>query len=106
MNRNTFINQLFDNGQGLTLDQILDIENRLSNSKDNKNMVYEMCNNDDSLELYQARELVTEQKRDLFMENLNKCNDLLELRSFLQGYFDYKNYDLTDMQVYRLSYLK
>lgn len=106
MNRNEFINTLFDNGQGLTLDQIQTVDNYLSNSIPNiRDDIQELMKSNDNLDFESARQILIDQERQLFLDEMNSCSDLLKLKDFLTGYLP-SNSKLSDMQVYRLSYLK
>ena len=91
MSRTQFINELFDNGNGLTLDQIQDIENYLPGT------IPEDMPLDSPESLAMAR--------DVFMGDLHSHKDLLEIRSFLRNYISHDRWP-TDYQVYRMSLIK
>lgn len=98
MDRQDFIFTLFDNGDGLTLNQIADIEKYLPETFPSgliEDIAKDMGENSDypgviESALYQAR--------DVFLEQLNGCSDMLELKDLLEEIIN----SVTDMQVYRI----
>ena len=98
MERQDFIFTLFDNGNGLTLDQITAIEKYLPDTFPDgllEDIAEDMgmeINDPDVMEsaLYGAR--------DVFLNCLHDCSDMLELKAYFNGIID----NLTDMQVYRI----
>jgi hypothetical protein len=100
MTRQDFIFTLFDNGQGLSLNQIERIEEYLPDIIP-ESMIEDMqevngMSEEDAIQtaLYQAR--------DIFMDNLKDCTDMLSLRDYL---IERYQVDASDMQVYRLWYV-
>lgn len=93
MKRNDFINRLFNNGDGLTLDQIARIE-AVEFAEKSDGMMEDLKDYENPEET--CRDLV----RDFIINQLSDCADLLELRDKLREY----QIDPTDMQVYHLFY--
>ena len=94
MNRQDFIFRLFDNGNGLTLDQIEWAERYIE---------ADACGMMEGVEDLPA---MREMAREVFFDRLRDCEDLLELRDFLNETLRCNNQDLSvsDNQVYRLWY--
>lgn len=97
MNRQDFIFTLFDNGNGLTLDQIERAEAYAAEDA--------ACQTFDDEEI----PALTEMARDVYIDRMKDCEDMLELRSFLYDTLYAKaeqDGQITDMQVYSLWYAK
>lgn len=90
MTREDFIFTLFDNGQGLTLDQIEQAESYASDTAS--------CMTSDNDEM----PVLIEEAREVYIENMTDCEDMLELREYLKRTLRGCNEPVTDMQVYRL----
>ena len=84
MTRQDFILRLFDNGDGLTLDQIAWID---------RNAVHDMA---------RQEEQPIEIAREVFLDNLHDCEDMLALRAELNRVIP--KGQVTDMQTFRLWY--
>ena len=98
MERQDFIFALFDNGSGLTLDQISTIEKYLPDTIPN-GMLEDIAKDiEEDVNSFAVMENALYQARDVFMERLHDCSDMLELKDVLNGII--KN--VTDMQVYRV----
>lgn len=93
MKRNDFINRLFNNGDGLTLDQIERIEQNALPDIIPDGVIEEVGER-------QARE----KAREVFIDVLADLTDMLELRDYIRELFKTDPILLTDMQVYRLFY--
>jgi len=95
MNRQDFIFRLFDNGNGLTLDQI---ERAEAYIKD-----------DAACQTFDPEEAISliPMAREVYIDRIGDIEDMLELRSFLYDTLytkDEQNGQITDMQVYRLFF--
>lgn len=101
MNKQDFIFTLFDNGDGLTFDQIEHIENCLIEEIP-EGMIEDIAKDFDEADDPDIIESAMYLCRDNFMNNIHDCGDMLELRSFLSERY---NLSLEDMQVYRLWYV-
>ena len=88
MTRTDFVNALFDNGNCLSLEQIRNIEKVLPGT-----IPADMPLDEGSLMT----------ARDVFFSDLHDCSDLLEIQDYMKNNFQE---DLTDMQIYRLSYIR
>lgn len=95
MTRQDFIFRLFDNGEGLTLDQIERAEEYVSDDAASQTF-----NDEEIPDLIPIA-------RDVYIDRIRDCQDMLELRDFL---FDTlytqaeQDGQITDMQVYHLWY--
>lgn len=87
MTKNLFIMTLFDNGDGLNLDQIDSVIRHLTPPKE--------------LNIRQPSE---EDAFEAFLDEMSEYEDLLELRSALREYLD-EGQALSDHAVYRLFWL-
>ena len=105
MNRCDFVFRLYNNGNGLTLDQIQTIEDNLPLTFPESvegflaEIADDMGLDPDNIEVM---ENAMSQARDVFMDSLHDCADLLELRDYLKNMMDLP--DITDSQVYNLWY--
>lgn len=95
MTKQDFIFTLFDNGQGLTLDQIERVE--------------AYCEDDAAcmtFDDYEIQDLIPA-ARDVYWNRMHDCTNMLELRDYLNKtiYADDEKSLLTDMQVYHLWYV-
>jgi len=98
MERQDFIMTLFDGGNGLTLDQITTIEKYLPDTIPN-GMLEDIARDiEEDVNSFAVTENALYQARDVFMERLHDCNDMLELKDVLDGIIE----NVTDMQVYRV----
>lgn len=84
MIRRDFITKLFDHGDGLTLDQIENLEKILPGFIP------------EDMPMDEAGLMMA---RDNFINDMHDCEDMLELRAKAKRLYEL---DLTDMQVYRL----
>ena len=95
MTRQDFIFSLFDNGQGLTLDQIERAEDYISDD-----VASQTFNDEEIPDLIPIA-------RDVYIDRIRDCQDMLELRDFLYNTLytkEEQDGQITDMQVYRLWY--
>ena len=88
MTRQDFIAQLFNNGEGLNLNQIEYIDKRI---------IPDMIPDNDIDDL-------TDTAREVFIDNLHDCLDMIELKHYLKRILPKNEPELTDMQVYHLWY--
>ena len=95
MTKHEFIMRLFDNGYGLTLDQI---ERAEAYAIDDA-----ACQTFDEQE---AIELIP-MAREVFINGMSDCEDMIELRDYLNSrlYGANDTERVSDMQVYRLWYV-
>lgn len=101
MKRDEFINMLFNNCHGLTLDEIGTIEDVLKDTLPEE--AIEVLTNDNGHTLEDAIDILMMDARQVFINNLHDCTDLLEIRSYMKEAF---NLELTDKEVYALYYLR
>lgn len=95
MTRQDFIFRLFDNGEGLTLDQIERAEEYVSDD-----VASQTFNDEEIPDLIPIA-------RDVYIDRIRDCQDMLELRDFLFAtLYTQVEHDgqITDMQVYHLWY--
>ena len=98
MERQDFIFTLFDNGYGLTLDQISTIERYLPDTIPD-GMLEDIARDiEEDVNSYAVMENALSQARQVFMNGLYDCPDMLELKELLDGVIE----NVTDMQVYRV----
>lgn len=102
MTRQDFIFTLFDNGNGLTLNQIEQVEEYLPETFPNGLLDDIAEDMGESKDYPGVIESALYQARDVFIENLNGAQDMLELRDIFS---ERCKIGLTDMQVYRLWYV-
>lgn len=101
MNRQDFINRLFNNCNGLTLDEIGAIEDVLKDTLPEDMLIG--LTNDNVYTLKEAIDVLMIDARQVFLNNLHDCTDLLMIRSYMKEAFDL---ELTDKEVYALYYLR
>ena len=82
MNRNDFINLLYNNGNGLSLNQIQAIENRLPDLIPD-GMIEDIAREYDNPNDPGILESAIYMCREHFINNLHDCGDMLELRYYL-----------------------
>lgn len=99
MTRNDFIMALFDNGQGLTLDQIWKIDGELTETIPDG--MIEGIQNDNGMTYGEAAEIALMDARQVFINQMHDQPDLIELKNFLEE----QEITVSDMQVYRLWYV-
>ena len=95
MTRQDFIFSLFDNGEGLTLDQIERAEHYVLDDA--------ACQTFDDEEIPDLIPIA----RNVYIDRIRDCQDMLELRDFLYNTLytkEEQDEQITDMQVYRLWY--
>ena len=101
MNRNDFINTLFDNGRGLTLDQIATIEKMIPDIV----MIDEVIDDFMNANGYTRDDAIKHLRPDarfIFMDQLVGCDDMLDMRDYLQDF----GIEPTDLQIYALFHMK
>ena len=101
MTRQEFILRLFDNGQGLSLDQIEQIENYLPETFPDGLIEDIAADMEQPTDYPGVIESALYQARYVFESNLHDCEDMLELRKTLNNILSDK---VSDMQVYHLWY--
>lgn len=101
MNRQDFINLLFNNCNGLTLDEIETIEGVLWGALP-EDMLTDLMNDNGYTE-NDAIDVLMIDARQVFINKLHDCTDLLMIRSYMKEAFDL---ELTDKEVYTLYYLR
>lgn len=97
MTRQDFIMTLFDNGEGLTLDQIWKIDGELVDTIPDGHIEDIQATNA-NLTYGEAAELALMDARQVFINQMHDQPDLLELKNFLEE----QEITVTDMQVYHL----
>ncbi len=104
MTRQEFIFTLFDNGNGLTFDQIEAIERRIKDGIPDGLIddILKDCANEDgsTIPYIEAEKQAMELGYEVFIDNID-CTDMLELRDVLKN----ECQGITDMQVYHLWYV-
>ena len=101
MTRQDFIFRLFDNGEGLTLDQIRQVEDNLL-EKFPDGLIEDIAKDMGVDRDYPGViERAMDISRDIFFCNIHDVSDMLELRDF---FLEQAGITLTDMQTYRLWY--
>lgn len=103
MRKAEFIFTLFDNGYGLTLEQIEDIENNLPETFPD-GLIDDLMG-DNGMDRNEAHQIAMEQARTVFINGLRDAEDMLDLRDFLNRHL-FKAPKVNDMQVYHTMYLK
>ena len=103
MTRQDFIFRLFDNGNGLSLDQIEEIEKGLKNTIPSGTIEDLQEVNGMSREDATATALMT--SYDVFMDNVLDYDDMLKLRRFLNSVICNTRLNVTDTQVYKLWFV-
>ena len=98
MNKRDFVFWLFDNGKGLTLDQIQTIEDNLPDLMD-EGMIEDIRNQFPEESEEKHREIASDLCRDFLASRLQDCADFLELRDYLTATF---NINPSDMQIFYL----
>lgn len=105
MDRKEFIDTLFDNGHGLTLDQIQAIEDEMPSffpTDTPDEFIDDILNDPDVETQKEAMDIAMFQARDVFIDMVRDCADMLEIRDCFKSYFQV---ELTDIQVFRMSLL-
>ena len=104
MTRDDFINALYNNDDGLTLNQIEQIEEMLIYTIPDGMIddIKKACI-DDPLTHKQAVEAAMMTARDTFIMGMHDCEDMLELRDY---FIEYAKIDVTDHQVYKMYYIR
>ena len=100
MNRQDFIFTLFDNGNGLTLDQIALIEEGMIDIVPD-GFIEDLIDNNGMTDT-EAEDTAIAEARQVFLNSLHDCGDMLELKNALTDALSYSDYKVTDMQVYHL----
>jgi hypothetical protein len=103
MTRQEFIFTLFDNGSGLSFEQIAEIENGLIDTIPSGTIEGLQDINGMSREDATATALMT--AYDVFMDSMRDCTDMLELKRFIDSTICNTRLNTSDMQVYRLWYV-
>lgn len=103
MTRQEFIFTLFDNGNGLSFEQIAEIEKGLIDTIPSGTIEDLQDTNGMSRKDAIATALMT--AYDVFMDNMRDCTDMLELKRFIDSAICYTRLNTSDMQVYRLWYV-
>lgn len=103
MNRQDFIFTLFDNGNGLTLDQISVIEEGMIDTVPD-GMIEDLIDNNGMTEI-DAEDAAIAEARQVFLNSLHDCGDMLELKNTLNDALSYSDFKVSDMQVYHLWYV-
>lgn len=103
MNRQDFIFTLFDNGNGLTLDQISVIEESMIDTVPD-GMIEDLIDNNGMTEI-DAEDAAIAEARQVFLNSLNDCGDMLELKNALNDALSYSEFKVSDMQVKYLWYV-
>ena len=96
MTRQDFIFTLFDNGNGLTLDQIWKIDDGLIETIPD-GMIEDLQETNGWI-YGEAAETALYQARAVFINNLHDQPDMIELKNFLEE----QEINVTDMQVYHI----
>ena len=96
MTRQDFIFTLFDNGNGLTLDQIWKIDDGLIDTIPDG--VIEDLQENNGMTYGYAAEIALDQAREVFINNLHDLPDMLELKNYLEE----QEINVSDMQVYHV----
>lgn len=100
MNRDIFINKLFNNGEGLTLSQIEKVIVNYIPSTIPDGLIEELEASDEEITHEIAVDMANEAAYENFIMDIQDCADLLELHEFLNNIVN----DVTDEQVYILRY--
>ena len=103
MTRQDFIFTLFDNGNGLSFEQIAEIEKGLIETIPSGTIEDLQDTNGMSRKDAIATALMT--AYDVFMDNMRDCTDMLELKRFIDSTICNTRLNTSDMQVYRLWYV-
>lgn len=103
MTRQDFIFTLFDNGNGLSFEQIAEIEKGLIDTIPSGTIEDLQDTNGMSREDATAIALMT--AYDVFMDSMGDCTDMLELKRFIDSTICNTRLNTSDMQVYRLWYV-
>ena len=100
MNRQDFIFTLFDNGNGLTLDEIQHVEEYLPDLFPD-GIISDLINNN-GMSDEDAAEAALYDAREVFLDDIGSARDMLELRDIFIEQYKLK---LTDKQVVSLWYV-
>ena len=103
MTRQDFIFTLFDNGNGLSLEQIVEIEKGLIDTIPSGTI--EDLQDIDGRSRKDATAIALTFAYDVFMDNMRDCEDMLVLKHFIDSAICNVRLNTSDMQVYRLWYV-
>ena len=103
MTRQDFIFTLFDNGNGLSFEQIEEIEKGLIDTIQSGTIEDLQDTNGMSRKDLTATALIL--AYDVFMDNMRDCEDMLVLKHFIDDSICNARLNTSDMQVYRLWYV-
>ena len=104
MTRQDFIFRLFDNGNGLSFEQIENIEQGLIETIPAGTIEDLQDTNGMSRKDATATALMI--SYDIFMDSMRDCEDMLVLKHFIDSAICNTRLNTSDMQVYRLWYVK
>jgi len=108
MTRKDFIDRLFDNGDGLTLEQIKTIYIDVISSELPADLVDAIMESNNFKTDNEALPIAIDMSCDNFINNLHDCADMIELRDYLTSLVDCNGErflkDITDKQVMRVWY--
>ena len=100
MTRQDFIFTLFDNGNGLSFEQIEEIEKGFIDTG-----IIEDLQNTNGMSRKDATAIALMTSYDVFMDNMRDCEDMLVLKHFIDSAICNARLNTSDMQVYRLWYV-
>ena len=103
MTRQDFIFTLFDNGSGLSLEQIEQIEKGLIEAFPT-GLITDLMNINGFTRNHAEKEALLS-SYEVFFDNLADCTDMIELKRYLDKSICNTRLNTSDMQVYRLWYV-